>query len=234
MRPMLALLLLSSFCLCGCKLPMADNDSIDSPLSADEEFPSDDPTSGPSGSDRSPSSSSEPEGFLGPDPFAAAPSEPQGLLGAGGKHSGVWVNFYYFPKYVLCESELAKIKGWANEKGLTVASAGEANFRYAKVRLIDVTDARYKVERNLVYDGNKIPLFPTLVLLDEAGCDLCHNIGYINLRHLEDDFDKFSRTPSRKRGMMSLPPEEVKEIKYEPGAKFHMECSGGSCRMVRH
>lgn len=231
MRTLLALLLLSNLCLMGCETvegrqarseesnPVAEDINSES-LPDDSSFDSE-----PESLSASPTES---EGFLGPDSFAE-PMEINGLKGAS-KTPGVWLNFYYFAGHPLCDSELAKIKGWANERGVTIASATDANYRYAQVRLIDIT--KQKPTRDLTFDGNKTALYPTLVIVDRDGRELCHNIGYINLHHLNEDFDRFNRTPSKRRmGLAEVTKAEPDDYRVEDPVTY--ECGPNGCRIVR-
>lgn len=228
-----ALLLLISLCFVGCKVPVseaqADPDLTES-IPADEEFPTFDPSSDPSGSDRSPPpSSSEPEGLLGPDPLADEQPEINGLKGAAHKE-GVWLNYYHDSRRPEWAPQTQWLKGWANKRGLTVSTFGEPNFRYAVVRLVDVgkPEVRDKVTRGLVYEPYKVPMYPTLVLVNQNGTELCHNVGSINEHHLSEDYDKFSRTPSkRKMGVAALEPE------YRVEDPVRYECGPNGCRIVR-
>lgn len=150
----------------------------------------------------------------GPDPLAEEPQEVMGLLKKSTKRTPkVWLNYYY--KDPLLDKngrpltdgygnplanqgviELARLKSWANGRGLTVANATDANFRYAQVRIVNM--AQTPVRRNLTYDGNSGPLVPTLVFLSADGTDLGHIIGYLNTAILDGAFNSMDHRESKK------------------------------------
>lgn len=174
-----------------------------------------------------PPSSSEPEGHHGPDPFAAETSEPHGLKSGASKKPEVWINFYYLRGHEMNEQELQRIIGWSHKNGLTIGTPGEKDFLLTQVRLIDYVKYRDRIKRNLVYEGYDRAYLPTLVLLDSQGRELCYNVGQINFRHLQEDFDRFNRSPTRR--VMGGPLEAtVKESLTVDSADW--VCGPGGCR----
>lgn len=206
MRAMLVLLLLSSFTLAGCNSPKQRFSQA--PAEADvsvEAEPIDIPVGegvkGDSAFDPLESleiEKSEPSESHGPDPFAAETGEPHGLKSSASKKPEVWINFYYLRGHEMNDRELERIIGWSHKNGLTIGTPGEKDFLLTQVRLIDYVKYRDRIKRNLVYEGYDRAYLPTLVLLDSQGRELCYNVGQINFRHLQEDFDRFNRSPARR------------------------------------
>ena len=238
MRTIFALLLLSSFGLMvGCNIPKSAKAQESEPeLSSGEveRFDAPAPTDNPAGSP-SDSSPFDPLASIGggefsgvgPDPLTGESAEVQGLKSAA-KKTEVWINYYYLRGNELSDREMHKLIGWAHQQGLTIGTPGEKDFLYTQVRLIDYVAYSEKIKRNLIYDGANRVYLPTLVFLDSQGRDLCHNVGQINMRHLQEDFDKFNRTPSgRKMGAESTGKDSLQVGNSEAG---DWVCGPGGCR----
>ena len=210
MRAITALFLLSSLLVfSGCnpaeqvaaEVQPQPGQSAEATVERFDETPATDTSASPP-PDSSPSTSTGGEESLssaGPDPLTGTSEEPQGLKSSAAKKTEVWINFYYLRGNELSDRELQRLIGWSHQKGLTIGTPGEKDFLYTHVRLIDWVTYSDKIKRNLIYDGNDRVYLPTLVFLDSQGRELCHNVGQINMRHLDEDFDKFSRKPSSRK-----------------------------------
>lgn len=183
------------------------------------------------------------DGYVPPNPLAADPPDPQGLKGSSraDRSPKVYVNFYYLDGNQMSMTERARLKAWANRRGLTAAEANEPNFSYAVVRFVSWT--RDKPTRSIIYDGNSQALLPTTVMVDHRGGDLRHEIGYINYHDLDFWYDSYSHKNTNRRiserpGGSSqaatkngLPPETppLPSAENQSGNTGEWTCENGRC-----
>lgn len=179
----IALFLLSSLGMLGCKMPTSV--SADEPNLAESEEPNLDESLPPSESDSPDTFPSDSEGLLSnepPDPLAAEPVEPA-MLKAAPKRK-VWLFYYGFQACEPCRIGKPNVQAWAAKRGLTQSEADLPNARMCTVQYIDILNPKTKPQRNLDFDG-KGAMFPSLVWVDSSGRELWHSVGIPNEKELD-------------------------------------------------
>lgn len=178
-RMILALFLLSSLGMFGCRMPTSV--SADEPnLSAAEDFS--DGEELPSLEEDPAPENSEPESppaETDDGPHLAAIHFPEAANGMKrDRPKRIFLLYYGYQACGPCQTAKPKLKDWATAKQMTTAEENEKQARLASVRFIDIF--RDKVTQDLTLDGETQALYPTYLWVDQSGKVLWSNCGVMD------------------------------------------------------